>query len=196
MSLSFANNKVKAALLTVGLFFILFAGWLKLGDIYGTSNPPPAYVVMDYLEKNDFLTLEGLKLYDLDEKEIDLENLPKNQVYIVNFWASWCEPCAQEFPSMVKLLEQHKGQLQILAISNDSDRTDIDTFAKAFKLNEQEGMKLLWDKEMKMARLFAIGKLPESFIFDKKGRLVKKIVGTREWDTPDALQYFKMLTAQ
>ena len=95
---------------------------------------------------------------------------------------------------MVKLLERFEGKIQNLAVSNDSSIDDIHTFAKAFNLSSTKNMTLLWDKKSEMGRLFAIGKLPESFIFDKQGRLVKKIVGTRDWNTPDAIEYFKVLT--
>jgi cytochrome c biogenesis protein CcmG, thiol:disulfide interchange protein DsbE len=188
------SKKLKAALLTGGLFFILFLGWLKLGDIYGTDKEPAAYVVMDYLEKNHFLSLPGLEFKDLKQDTFDIAQLPKDRIYILNFWATWCEPCAQEFPSMVKLLEAYPGKIHILAVSNDSSVDDIDTFARAFNLSGQKDLTLLWDKDSKLSKKFEVGRLPESFIFDKQGRLIKKIVGTRDWAAEDAILYFKQLT--
>jgi thiol-disulfide isomerase/thioredoxin len=188
------SKKLKAALLTGGLFFILLLGWFKLGDIYGTDKEPPAYVVMDYLEKNHFLSLPGLEFRDLKDNSVDISQFPKDKIYIMNFWATWCEPCAQEFPSMVKLLSQYEGKIHILAISNDSSVDDIETFAKAFNLSGQKDLTLLWDKKLELAKKFEVGRLPESFIFDKQGRLIKKIVGTRDWAAPDAIEYFKQIT--
>jgi thiol-disulfide isomerase/thioredoxin len=188
------NKKVKVALATGGLFFILLAIWLKLGQVFDTSEPPPAYAVMDYLEKNHFLTMPGLEFRDLNEDKIDNEKFAKDKVYILNFWATWCEPCAQEFPSMVKLLERYKGKMHIIAVSNDSTKDDIDTFAKAFNLNGRDDLSLFWDKKMELAKRLQVGKLPESFIFDKNGKLIKKIVGTRDWAAPDAFMYFDQLT--
>lgn len=179
--------------LTGGLFFILFLGWKELSNRYSTNVAPDSFEVLTFLEKNPFSELKGVEVYDLDEKSINMGDLGKDKIVILNFWASWCEPCAEEFPSMVKLLREFKQDLVILAVSNDSAKGDIETFSKAFSLYGVDGMHLLWDKDLKAARAFQVGKLPESYIFGRDGKLLRKIVGTRDWANEDARTYFKML---
>lgn len=187
------HRSLKAALITGGLFFILFLGWLKLDDIYTTETVPTSFEVVGFLEKNHFKTLPGLVLKDLNQSEIDLEALTKDKIVIVNFWASWCEPCAQEFPSMVKLVEHYKDKIVILAPSHDSSLEDIETFAKAFNLDATKGLHLLWDKDLAAGKAFQVNKLPESYIFGKDGKLLRKVVGTRDWFNDDAKYFFDSL---
>jgi thiol-disulfide isomerase/thioredoxin len=189
------TRKMKAALVTGGLFFVLLAGWLKLDDWYSTETAPEAFEVVEFLEKNDFMTLPGLEFRDLDQNKLNLAELAKGKIVILNFWATWCEPCAEEFPSMVKLLTTFGDDILILAVSNDSQKDDIITFAKAFSLDTQKNLTLLWDKELTVSKLFKVNKLPESYIFDRQGKLLKKIVGTRDWANEDATLYFKMLVS-
>ncbi len=189
------TRKLKAALVTGGLFFVLLAGWLKLDSWYSTDTAPLAFEAVEYLEKNNFMTLPGLEFKDLDQNKLNLEELVKDKIVIINFWATWCEPCAEEFPSMVKLLNEFGEDLIILAFSNDSTKDDITTFAKAFTLDQQKNLILLWDKELTVSKLFKVNKLPESYIFDRQGKLLKKVVGTRDWSNEDARLYFKMITS-
>ncbi len=187
------NRSLKAALITGGLFFILFLAWLKLDEVYSTESAPTSFEVVGFLEKNDFKTLPGLELRDLKLSNVDLEALTKDKIVIINFWASWCEPCAQEFPSMIKLLEQFKDKIVILAPSHDNNLEDIQTFAQAFSLDSAHGMELLWDKDLKAGKAFQVNKLPESYIFGKDGKLLRKVVGTRDWFNEDARMYFDSL---
>ena len=187
------NRTLKAALITGGLFFILFLVWFTLDDIYTTETVPTSFEVVGFLEKNHFKTLPGLVLKDLNQAEINLETLTKDKIVIINFWASWCEPCAEEFPSMVKLVEHYKDKIVILAPSHDSNLEDIETFAKAFNLDATKGIHLLWDKEQAASKAFEVNKLPESYIFGKDGKLLRKVVGTRDWFNDDAKYFFDSL---
>lgn len=152
--------------------------------------------MLNFLEKNPFYELQGVEVFDMNEKPVNVGEFGKDKIVILNFWASWCEPCAEEFPSMVKLLKEFPQELVILAVSNDSAKGDIETFSKAFGLLGVEGMHLLWDKDLKAARAFEVGKLPESYVFGRDGKLLRKIVGTRDWANEDARSYFKVLTGK
>ena len=184
------HRPLKAALITGGLFFILFLAWLKLDEAYSTETAPTSFEVVSFLESNDFKTLPGLVLRDLNQTPINLETLTTDKIVIINFWASWCEPCAQEFPSMVKLVEHYKGQVVILAPSHDSLREDIETFSKALGLAGVPSLHILWDHDLVAGKAFQVNKLPESYIFAKDGKLLRKVVGTRDWFNEDARLYF------
>lgn len=190
------TRTLKAALITGGLFFVLFLAWLKLDKIYSTESAPTSFEVVGFLEKNDFKTLPGLSFKDLKQTEVNLEALTKDKIVIVNFWASWCEPCAEEFPSMVKLVNHYKGKIVILAPSHDSSLEDIETFAQAFSLQSVPDLHLLWDKDNTVGKAFQVNKLPESYIFGKDGKLLRKVVGTRDWFNEDAKFFFESQLAK
>lgn len=190
----FKSKKLIAALVTLGLFAFLLFAWTKLSKRYSTSTLPESFEVLTFLEQNNFFELPNFVLYDLEGEEVDLRIFPQDKVYILSFWASWCEPCAEEFPSMVKLVQQYPEEVVILAVSNDSEKKDIKTFAKAFDLDSQPNIKLFWDKDKKLADLLKVDRLPESFVFNQQGQLVKKVIGSRDWAAPDAIGFFKSLT--
>lgn len=173
---------------------MIFWAWLKLDQAYTTETAPTSFEVVGFLEKNDFRTMPGIELVDLNLTPIDLNAITAHKITILNFWASWCEPCAQEFPSMLKLLKEFEGKIVILAPSHDSNKEDILTFSRAFNLDTAQGMHLLWDKESKVGKLFEVNKLPESYIFDQNGILLRKVVGTRDWYNEDARMYFREIT--
>lgn len=114
-----------ALLFTAGLFFILFLLWQKLSERYATHHAPVAFEVLNFLENNPFYDLKGVEVFDMSEKQVNIGDFGKDKIVILNFWASWCEPCAEEFPSMVKLLKEFPQELVILAVSNDSDRKSV-----------------------------------------------------------------------
>ena len=178
---------------TGGLFFILFLGWKELSNRYSTEIAPDSFAVLNFLENNPFSALKGIEIVDLEDKTVNIGDLGKGKIVILNFWASWCEPCAEEFPSMLKLLNEFRNDVVILAVSNDSAKDDILTFSKAFSLYGVDGMHLLWDKDLNAAKAFQVGKLPESYIFGRDGKLLRKVVGTRDWANEDARSYFKTL---
>ncbi|MCC6138401.1 MAG: TlpA family protein disulfide reductase [Bdellovibrionaceae bacterium] len=193
MSKSLLKRVAIALVFTGGLFFILFLGWKELSARYTTEVAPDSFAVLSFLEKNPFYELKGVNVFDLADKPVNIGDIGKGKIVILNFWASWCEPCAEEFPSMLKLLKEYHENVVILAVSNDSAKGDIETFSKAFGLLGVDGMHLLWDKDLHAAKAFQVGKLPESYIFGRDGKLLRKIVGTRDWANADAMAYFKML---
>lgn len=68
--------------------------------------------------------------------QIDIEGLralikPKGKPLLINFWATWCDPCREEFPDLVKIDAQYKGKIDFVTVSLD-DLADIKTFVPKF----------------------------------------------------------------
>ena len=121
-------------------------------------------------------------------KDFQLESL-KGQKVIVNFWASWCGPCVEEVPSLIRLVKKYKGQVKLVAISGDSNRDDIAIFLKSFPDLAGENVELIWDEDKSLMKKFSVNGLPESLILNKDLTVAKKIVGSIQWDTADAFKY-------
>lgn len=131
----------------------------------------------------------------LDGKEIHLSQF-KGKVVVVNFWASWCGPCIEEVPSLIKLLKTFPNDLELIAISGDSSQADIDSFMKSFpEMKSLPNIHVVWDADKSLAQKYQIFRLPESFLLNKDLKLIKKISGTIDWHTEDALAYIKQVIA-
>ncbi|GAW68915.1 thioredoxin [Geoanaerobacter pelophilus] len=129
-------------------------------------------------------------LQDLSGKQVQLSSL-KGKVVLVNFWATWCPPCREEIPSMVKLNQVMQGKnFQMLAISVDEGgQQAVQEFFR------QNGVSLpaLFDTDGSVSRRYGTTGVPETFIVDGKGMIRKKVIGGVDWSAPEVLQYLEGL---
>lgn len=115
----------------------------------------------------------------------------RGKVVLVNIWATWCPSCVDEMPSMENLYQKLKNEdFEILAVSIDSLGAEVvEPFMKKYKLT----FPALMDSEGTLRIAYSTTGVPESFIIDKGGRLVKKIIGPLDWTNPGVLSYFHVL---
>jgi cytochrome c biogenesis protein CcmG/thiol:disulfide interchange protein DsbE len=101
----------------------------------------------------------------------------KGKVVIVDFWATYCDPCRKSFPKYQELVDQFGGDLAVIAISVD-EPSDVDE-AKIKEFAKETGVKfsIVWDKEHKTADAYKPPKMPTSFILDKEGNVAHKHAG-------------------
>jgi peroxiredoxin len=126
----------------------------------------------------------------LDGKMIRLSDY-KGKVVLVNIWATWCPPCVDEMPSMEKLYQKFKGEnFEILAVSIDEPGLKaVAPFMKKSGLT----FPALIDSEGVIKTVYGITGIPESFIIDKQGILIKKIVGPVDWAATNVFRFFSDL---
>jgi peroxiredoxin len=115
----------------------------------------------------------------------------KGKVVFLNIWATWCPPCVEEMPSMEKLYQQLKGEdFKILAVSLDENGAEaVLPFMKKHKLN----FTALLDAKGTMKYKYQTTGVPETFIIDRNGIIVEKVIGPRDWATPEAIGFFRNL---
>ncbi|MGH7413039.1 MAG: TlpA disulfide reductase family protein [Candidatus Rokuibacteriota bacterium] len=125
-----------------------------------------------------------------DDRTIRLADL-KGKVVFLNFWATWCEPCREEMPSMERLHRAYKDRgLVVLAISLDSQGASVvKPFVKQFKLTFPVGL----DPRMAVRDAYGVWAVPSTFIIDRQGRRVLFANGAREWDGKAAHALFDAL---
>ena len=108
------------------------------------------------------------------------------KLLILNFWASWCQPCVDEAPSL-EALEQKLGPqgLVVLGISQDMDpqqyRAFIDRFHVSFPTARQT------DESIKSR--YGTIQIPESYLIDKNGKVIEKVVSEVDWTSDAMVQY-------
>lgn len=153
------------------------------------QNVPPS--IEDPVIERMAKTFEGI---ELDGTVFNLESL-KGRVLIVNFWASWCDPCVREFPSLIKLVQRFKGEVVLVAVSADKDRSDVADFIKAFEAKDP-AIHVVLDPEFVIAKKWGTYKLPESYVVGRDFKVVRKIVGLDNWLQPEIVSFFSGLVGE
>ena len=123
----------------------------------------------------------------LDGKPTRLSDL-RGTVVILNFWASWCQPCRDEAASL-NSLEQRIAPLGgiVLGVNAGIDETKAgyDDFLSAYKID----FPTYFDTSKQIASDYGTTVYPETYVIDRNGRLDRKIIGPQDWTSPDMLTY-------
>jgi thiol-disulfide isomerase/thioredoxin len=131
-----------------------------------------------------------LQLTDISENKRRLSDM-KGSVVFINFWATWCESCIEEMPSIERLSRLLSGnsQFRIVTILYKDDQS------RAISYMKQNGytFPVYLNPDQSAARSFGITGVPETFILDKKGILRKNVIGPAPWDAPEFIQAFQNL---
>ena len=130
-----------------------------------------------------------IKLLTPDGRPLALSDL-KGRVVVVNFWASWCEPCVDEMPSMQRLRETLAGEaFEILAVNFQEGEPRIRSFLQKVPV----GFPIVRDTDGGVARAWKVRIFPSSFVVDPEGRIRYALVGAVDWSAADIEQTLREL---
>jgi peroxiredoxin len=105
------------------------------------------------------------------------------EVVLINVWATWCGPCRVEMPPIQNIYSRFKDQgFTVLAVSIDTGpgyREKVDEFVREFELD----FPVLLDPQSRISRVLQTIGVPETFVLDREGRIVKRWIGATEWDS-------------
>ena len=121
----------------------------------------------------DPVAVPELTLKTLDGRTLSSRDW-KGKVTLVNFWATWCPPCREEIPDLIKLQERYKDHLQIIGVSSDEGSPgDVAKFAAEHRMNYPIVM-----ETPELVKAFpGIFALPTTFVIDQDVMMVQKHVG-------------------
>ncbi|SPE28319.1 Redoxin domain protein [Candidatus Sulfopaludibacter sp. SbA3] len=125
--------------------------------------------LQEQLHQEDGFTLTGL-----DGKTYSLAAL-RGHVVLLNFWATWCPPCRKEMPDMEKLYQRLQSKGLIVLAASDEERETVANFEQ----KEKYTFPILLDADRKVAGAFNVGGIPQSFLFDREGKLVAHAIDMR-----------------
>lgn len=112
----------------------------------------------------------------------------RGKVVVLNFWATWCQPCLVELPSLLQL-HHADPNLVILAVSIDEDPDAYTTFIARRHVD----LITVRDPDESAAKLFHTDMWPETYVVDRQGIIRRKFVGPQEWTSPEIVSYIKSL---
>jgi thiol-disulfide isomerase/thioredoxin len=140
------------------------------------------FLLSDISLPQDVRNLSSLEQID------SIKTASKSNVILVNFWASWCNPCVEEFPDLIKLKNDFADKgLRMIFISLDFPE-EVDTKLKPFLKENNVDFTTYFCSFQKTEELMDYfdknwdGAIPATFIFDKKGELKSKIIGSHSYN--------------
>ncbi len=166
------------AVLVVAVVTVVMVPW-EFGDDART---------MDAIEQLDGQWVDRpAEEFELADRQGQVHNLSqyRGQVVFLNFWASFCEPCREEMPSMESLVRQYEDRgMVMVAVSVDAGWEDVDRFMASFLPGERSAMTVLLDETESTMHRYGTELLPETYIIDRDGRIVARFAGDRDWSKP------------
>ena len=165
-------------------FLILF--------IFLTSN----VFANDVSEIKNIVIHKELKAYDnvifLDknEQKININEFNGNLI-LLNFWATWCEPCKEEMPSLDRLQSnQNLNNLKVFAINISQENVKkVDSFFRDLNIKNFEPY---FDAPTTLAKTFALRGIPTSILIDKDGKEFARIIGSIDFDDKIFINWLKI----
>ena len=114
----------------------------------------------------------------------------RGQVVVLNFWATWCPPCVEETPALVRMTNQMKGKgITVLAVSIDADDAAYHKFLREYNVS----MVTVRDEARKASNLYGTFGWPETYIIDRSGVIRRKFIGPVQWTSPEITDYLSKL---
>ena len=132
-----------------------------------------------------------LQLPRLSGEKLSVAEL-RGRVVFVNFWGTWCAPCRSEAPSLERMYRKLRPEgFEILAVSIDAPgaRDEVLAFRDEFELS----FPILLDPGKEAYRAYQATGVPETFMLDRDGQLVERLIGPRDWDQPRYQQAVRRL---
>jgi len=138
------------------------------------------------------LAAPRLRLQDLDGTSFALE-AHRDQVVLVNFWASWCRPCVTEIPSLHRLEAMLKDtDFRIVTVNVGEDRDRVRQFLQQVPVE----LPLLMDYDAAISKDWMIYVYPSSYLVDRQGKIRYAYLGALEWDSTENLRIIRNLLSE
>lgn len=148
---------------------------------------PPASLAALKLE-NPAQSAPDVAFTDATGKRLKLADF-RGRFVLVNLWATWCAPCVAELPALSRLAAFAPG-VRVLAINTDRGTVDAAAFLKSHKVS----LPVFRDSDVVMLRSFKAYGLPMTALIGPDGKIVARAEGPAEWDSPEAVAYFKRIS--
>ena len=121
----------------------------------------------------------GFEVTSVKGEKLSLDKF-KGKVLLLDFWATWCAPCRQEMPNVIKVYDKYNDKgFEIVGISLDRDRNAFDSYIEKYEMKWPQFYDgKFWQNEV--ATLYGIQSIPATFLIDKKGNIRYKHLRGRQ----------------
>ncbi len=162
------------------ILFIILTTNVFANDVSEIKNivihkDPKVYDNVIFLDKND--------------KKLNIKEFRGNLI-LLNFWATWCEPCKEEMPSLNRLqVNENLSNLKIFAINiSQESKKKVNDFFKDLNI---ENFDSYYDAPTTLAKTFSLRGVPTSILLDKDGKEFSRIIGSIDFDDKNFIEWLK-----
>ena len=149
--------------------YLIILTLFLLSSTFAEEKPPFKNILVHKEPK----VYKEIIFQDKDGEKIDLKKINSDQIYILNFWATWCAPCKEEMPSLNKL--QARDEIFVFPINLEEKNLEkIDEFFKDLNITN---LNSYFDENFKLVKVFSIRGVPTSIIFNKNKDEIARITG-------------------
>ena len=171
------------------LMFLLVAPALGKAD-EGEGDMPDRTKLGEFVPSSQPFPAPAISLADITGQSVDLSEL-RGKLVLVNLWATWCEPCLREMPSLERLQSQFGERIAVLAVSEDrGGNKTVEPFIAKLGL---KSVKVYLDPKSEAGHALGARGLPTSFLIDREGKVLGRVEGAAEWDSRKILSVLEPL---
>ena len=163
---------------------------LYLNEVMKAPELLPPISNDDETKKIDF-SYNTLQFENLENESFRIQDF-KDKILFINIWATWCNPCLAEMPSMVELYENYKDDERIEFLYLSREKMNV---IKNFIPNDENLQKLPLYKITSDDEFFATKAIPTTFILNRQGVIVVEDVGSAYWNDRSVIEYLNNLLA-
>ena len=185
--------------LPIGIAALVVAGWVVFLLVQETRpvvdlSPYTTGQMQDFEVFDVPQELPAIPFYDREGREILFGDL-SGKVLLINIWATWCEPCKEEMPTLVDLQERLGGNdFEVVTISVDWQGYEVmDEFFTEYGITS---LTAYWDNSGLLPGQLEVIGLPLTILVDAEGRWIGRIDGPAEWNSADALALIRAATTK
>jgi thiol-disulfide isomerase/thioredoxin len=168
------------------LLLLILAG----GGLAAEDNPgvPERARLGEFIPALPLLPAPAISFVDLAGNTVSLSEFT-GKIVLVNLWATWCEPCLREMPSLERVQSQLGNKIAVIAISEDHGGSKaVEPFIDKLGL---KAIKVYLDPKSLLEKAFKVQGLPTSFLIDREGKVLGRVEGAADWDAPKLLEVLK-----
>jgi thiol-disulfide isomerase/thioredoxin len=164
-------------------FLILFT--FLISNVLADDLPKIKNIVIH----KDLKTYDNVIFLDQNDQKINIKDFNGNLI-LLNFWATWCEPCKEEMPSLDRLQNNSKlSNIKIFPINiSQESLKKINDFFKDLNI---EYLEPYYDAPTTLAKALSLRGVPTSILFNTEGKEFARIIGSIDFDDLEFIEWLK-----
>jgi thiol-disulfide isomerase/thioredoxin len=178
-----------ASIAAVGIPAVLYE--MRVRDVHVTAAPPAVLDKLKFIEGRP--QAPSVTFVDATGKALSLNDF-RGRYVLINLWATWCGPCINELPSLVRL-QAELPQDQITVLPLDLEKHDVQKVVEFLERTKIEGLPIYIDRDFSAMRGFVANELPLTILIDSEGREIARAAGEQKWDHADSVAFLKAISA-